>query len=468
MRIYIIFVIAGVFVVKEKKLSHFCFNEACWNGFSRKPCDLTMHVKSLEQCARAVTSNPACGMEFSYYDGSSFCDCAPVGGHCTPKAVHKANILEFAKRHSYPAGIIRGATTLPPATNVHSSTTRESPSVPVVSSSKPVSSLQMSTTTRYSVPSFRSTISIAPLRKTAVSSQTAVLAQSPKSTFGSYAATSARATRVGNRQTNRPIQQRHPELTRYHSGTTRSTERGTTPSTKRGNTAPSKRDTSRSAKRDTTTKRDNTASSKRDTTRAIEPAIKFSTWPWPWHSSVRRQNPTSPTTIRPSTKPKILIPSDCISWFDGCRSCLVQDGQVVRCTRNYCYGTKTYCRKFKDGRVCQSPNDCHHPSEGSTPSLRTATSRNWNMTVLGNTTLGNYSTPMPDIVFNFVINVPFLVTMLVMAATTVILLAILIFVGSFVLTKKKRKRQRQVTANRGGTLRQNAPITKHLKQVWSI
>lgn len=89
------------------------------------------------------------------------------------------------------------------------------------------------------------------------------------------------------------------------------------------------------------------------------------------------------------------------------------------------------------------------------------------MTVLGNTTLGNYSTPMPDIVFNFVINVPFLVTMLVMAATTVILLAILIFVGSFVLTKKKRKRQRQVTANRGGTLRQNAPITKHLKQLRS-
>ena len=87
------------------------------------------------------------------------------------------------------------------------------------------------------------------------------------------------------------------------------------------------------------------------------------------------------------------------------------------------------------------------------------------MTVYGNTTLGNYSTPMPDIVFNFVINVPFLVTMVVMAATTVILLAILIFVGSFFLTKKKRKRQMQVTANRGGTLRQNAPITKHLKQV---
>jgi len=157
-----------------------------------------------------------------------------------------------------------------------------------------------------------------------------------------------------------------------------------------------------------------------------------------------------------------------MDWFDGCQNCVVQDGEILMCTNRFCYDlTSGFCRQFKDGRLCQDV-DCLQPSYvGTQVYLRTTARSAQNMTVRGNPTSGNFSQPESDIVHSFAINAPFLVTMTIMAATTVILFAVLMTVGSFLLNKNKRKRQQQVTANGSGTLRQNAPITKHLKQLRS-
>lgn len=30
------------------------------------------------------------------------------------------------------------------------------------------------------------------------------------------------------------------------------------------------------------------------------------------------------------------IPKNCLSWFDGCNNCMVNDGEIGGCTRKFC------------------------------------------------------------------------------------------------------------------------------------
>lgn len=50
-------------------------------------------------------------------------------------------------------------------------------------------------------------------------------------------------------------------------------------------------------------------------------------------------------------KPSSLIPSNCISWFDGCNNCLVIDGKINSCTEIFCPEEnikEPYCLKTKE------------------------------------------------------------------------------------------------------------------------
>jgi len=31
-----------------------------------------------------------------------------------------------------------------------------------------------------------------------------------------------------------------------------------------------------------------------------------------------------------------IIPEGCISWFDGCNTCIILNGQIAGCTKMYC------------------------------------------------------------------------------------------------------------------------------------
>ena len=186
-------------------------------------------------------------------------------------------------------------------------------------------------------------------------------------------------------------------------------------------------------------------------------------------STVHTPNRANAVPTSPFPESQMMIPFDCMDWFDGCQNCVVEDGEIIMCTNRFCYDlTSGFCREFNDGRLCQDA-DCLQPSFPDTPVyLRTTMRSHQNMTLRGNTTIGNFSQPESDVVSNFAINAPFLVMMMIMGATTVILFAVLMTVGSFLLSKNKRKRQQQVNASGNGALRQNAPITKHLKQVLRI
>ena len=117
-----------------------------------------------------------------------------------------------------------------------------------------------------------------------------------------------------------------------------------------------------------------------------------------------------------------------------------------------------YCRKFQDGRICQSPTVCIQTDVTETR-VRTTLSADWNASAIAGTTSGNLPVEIP----NF--KVPFVGIMFAVVAMAVILLATLIVVGKFALAKRKRKRARNVAADNGISLRQHATTTKHLKKV---
>ena len=421
--------IAGFFALKSKMVQHFCFNELCWDGYSRKRCAFTMYANTMEQCADAVARNPACGMQFSYSWGTSLCDCAPLGGYCMLKAYPKATTLEFFKLPSFAPGIIISTTAF--ATNTN-------PDVSVVASSK-------------SAPLLQTTIS----QSTTASSDLRT-SSSPKSTASSHIATLSGTTRVRTRP---------DELTTLAQKNSHSIRVQQTKSPPR--------DTTQAIKDSSTQFTDFSITSQRSTVQTPNHAssVTMSPSPAPNHASSVTTSPSpapnhaSSVTRSPSPQPETLIPFDCMDWFDGCQNCVVEEGEILMCTNRFCYDlTSGFCREFKDGRLCQDV-DCLQPSYATQVYLRTTVRSAQNVTVRGNTTSRNFSQPVSDTVFGFAINAPFVVTMAIMATTTVMLFAVLMTVGSFLLNKNKRKRQQKVTANGSGALRQNAPITKHLKQV---
>lgn len=51
---------------------------------------------------------------------------------------------------------------------------------------------------------------------------------------------------------------------------------------------------------------------------------------------------------------KPAIPTNCISWFDGCNDCIAKDGQAGDCTQNICKIRETaFCKVFQDGKQCR-------------------------------------------------------------------------------------------------------------------
>ena len=46
---------------------------------------------------------------------------------------------------------------------------------------------------------------------------------------------------------------------------------------------------------------------------------------------------------------KHLIPDDCISWYDGCNTCMVSQGNILGCTRMMCFRkSEPYCRGYSN------------------------------------------------------------------------------------------------------------------------
>ena len=185
----------------------------------------------------------------------------------------------------------------------------------------------------------------------------------------------------------------------------------------------------------------------------------------PTHDTTARptRNPTRVLTTRASTLRNEVIPRDCIIWFDGSRSCYVQDEQFLICTRMYGSGfQEQYCRKFQDGRICQSPTVCIQTDVTETR-VRTTLSADWNAASAIPTTSGNL--PIPNMDSHSSVKVPFVGTIFAAVAMAVIILVTLVVVGKFALTKRKRKRARNAAADNGISLRQHATTTKHLKKV---
>lgn len=57
-------------------------------------------------------------------------------------------------------------------------------------------------------------------------------------------------------------------------------------------------------------------------------------------------NPQNPT-----------IPKDCVSWFDGCNTCGVENGKLTMCTMMYCETpAEPYCQKFSGDKKRPSNN----------------------------------------------------------------------------------------------------------------
>ena len=53
----------------------------------------------------------------------------------------------------------------------------------------------------------------------------------------------------------------------------------------------------------------------------------------------------SPRVVNPN-----IIPMNCISWYDGCNTCRVRNGQMGRCTRLMCFREDNpYCLEFSSG-----------------------------------------------------------------------------------------------------------------------
>lgn len=56
-------------------------------------------------------------------------------------------------------------------------------------------------------------------------------------------------------------------------------------------------------------------------------------------------------------------PCDCVQWYDGCNTCGIQKGVLGMCTSRACLKQGIpYCKRYKDGRVCDGADtNCNPP-----------------------------------------------------------------------------------------------------------
>lgn len=55
------------------------------------------------------------------------------------------------------------------------------------------------------------------------------------------------------------------------------------------------------------------------------------------------------TTPEDTNKEEVKIPENCTSWFDGCNNCTVKDWKADACTMMYCEkNTEPKCNQFKE------------------------------------------------------------------------------------------------------------------------
>lgn len=77
------------------------------------------------------------------------------------------------------------------------------------------------------------------------------------------------------------------------------------------------------------------------------------------------------------------IPTDCISWFDGCNRCITRDGHKVGCTRMMCvttqpprclsYSPQALLRDDVCFRFCEDNSESHIDKRSACPSGTTCT-----------------------------------------------------------------------------------------------
>lgn len=58
----------------------------------------------------------------------------------------------------------------------------------------------------------------------------------------------------------------------------------------------------------------------------------------------------------PQADEAVVIPTGCISWFDGCNTCKVKDGEISGCTKMACKSGqgKKMCRQYAPGLAGQN------------------------------------------------------------------------------------------------------------------
>lgn len=76
------------------------------------------------------------------------------------------------------------------------------------------------------------------------------------------------------------------------------------------------------------------------------------------------QAPCEPLLVCETTS-STNIPRDCLSWFDGCNTCIVKDGQLAGCTKMACkerIGVEPYCKTYDDSMCVKVTGSCINPS----------------------------------------------------------------------------------------------------------
>lgn len=59
-----------------------------------------------------------------------------------------------------------------------------------------------------------------------------------------------------------------------------------------------------------------------------------------------------------SVEPNIKIPKNCVSWYDGCNNCSIENGELLACTEKACeIYDKPYCKTYKYEEPVDSNSD---------------------------------------------------------------------------------------------------------------
>ena len=72
-----------------------------------------------------------------------------------------------------------------------------------------------------------------------------------------------------------------------------------------------------------------------------------------------------------SAKSEGEIPNNCESWFDGCNSCRVENGQLTFCTEMACSENyDPYCSSYSGSPDQNIPDGCHNWFDGCNMCMR--------------------------------------------------------------------------------------------------